>query len=179
MTKASQDEKPNAVLSAWQLLDLESAACEVLPCCGSQAWAHALAAARPFSSVGILLDKSDVIWSQLRQTDWEEAFATHPRIGEKKAAANATAQSAEWSSQEQRAVANVTSEVLERLALGNVQYEQCFGRTYIVCATGKSAEQMLTLLEERLRNNDQQELREAVEQQRQITQIRLRKWLRL
>ena len=164
-------------LDAWNEADAQSAVREALPCCGSHAWAIALAAARPFPSMQDVLDTSDAIWLQLGPVDWDEAFSTHPRIGEMASTANATMQSAKWSNEEQATVGNVDAEILARLAHGNSVYEQLFGRTYIVCATGKSPEQMLAILETRLQNDKHQELQEAVEQQRQITQIRLKKWL--
>jgi 2-oxo-4-hydroxy-4-carboxy-5-ureidoimidazoline decarboxylase len=112
-------------------------------------------------------------------TDWDEAFSSHPRIGEKKAPESASRMSARWSGQEQSGVRGSGGDILERLTRGNASYEERFGRIYIVCASGKSAEEMLTILERRLRNDEGSELREAAEQQRQITQLRLRKWLEL
>lgn len=165
------------VLKAWNKADEASAVNAALHCCGSHAWAIALAGARPFPAVQSLLDISDAIWLQLQPVDWDEAFATHPRIGERASTENATMQSAKWSNEEQAAVTDVDADILARLAHVNAQYEQRFGRTYIVCATGKSPAQMLTILETRLQNDPHQELQEAVEQQRQITQIRLKKWL--
>jgi 2-oxo-4-hydroxy-4-carboxy-5-ureidoimidazoline decarboxylase len=169
----------NAVLAHWNALATAEAAQEILPCCGSQRWAHALARLRPFTDAAALLAQSDEIWERLDPADWDEAFASHPRIGEKKAPASATAKSAQWSGQEQSGVAQSGEDVQRRLRQANVQYEQRFGRIYIVCATGKSAEEMLAILYRRLENDEASELREAAEQQRQITQIRLRKWLEL
>ena len=169
----------NPVLARWNTVPEAEAAQEILPCCGSQRWAHALARLRPFSDTSGLLAKSDETWVQLDPADWDEAFASHPRIGEKKAPAAATAKSAAWSSQEQSGVNSADEDVQARLKRGNEAYEQRFGRIYIVCATGKSAEEMLAILEGRLNNDDAAELCEAAEQQRQITQLRLRKWLEL
>jgi OHCU decarboxylase len=112
----------------------------------------------------------------MEEADWLEAFACHPRIGEGKTAAAST-QSATWSEQEQSSTANAANRLLTDLAAGNLRYERRFGFTYIVCATGKGAEEMLTILKRRLSNDRDTELREAAEQQRQIMQIRLRKWL--
>jgi len=112
----------------------------------------------------------------MEEPDWMQAFRAHPRIGERKVE-HATAQSKQWSGQEQSAVEKARFETLAELAAGNRQYEEFFGFTYIVCATGKSAEEMLGILRGRLTNNRETELREAAEQQRQIAQIRLRKWL--
>jgi 2-oxo-4-hydroxy-4-carboxy-5-ureidoimidazoline decarboxylase len=167
----------NLVLDGWNHLSNDEAAREILPCCGSWRWAHALACLRPFSSEAGLAEKSEEIWWQLDPADWDEAFASHPRIGEKKAPESATAKSAKWSGQEQGGVAQASGDIQEQLRRANQEYEQRFGRTYIVCATGKSGEEMLEILYRRLDNDEASELREAAEQQRQITQLRLRKWL--
>ena len=112
----------------------------------------------------------------MEEDDWMQAFRAHPRIGERKVE-NATAQSKQWSADEQSAVDQTLAEILAELASGNRKYEEQFGFTYIICATGKSAEEMLQILRRRLNSDREAELREAAEQQRQITQIRLRKWL--
>jgi 2-oxo-4-hydroxy-4-carboxy-5-ureidoimidazoline decarboxylase len=169
----------NQVLERWNALDDAGAAVEILHCCGSRAWADRLAAKRPFAGASELLQTSDTIWAQLTSSDWDEAFASHPRIGERKAPASATAQSAQWSSQEQGSASSAGPGIQERLKQANAEYEARFGRIYIVCATGKQAEEMLAILVRRLDNEEAAELREAAEQQRQITQLRLRKWLQL
>ena len=169
--------KPNEILAAWNKLEPQAAALEALPCCGSRTWAWMLANARPFAAIAELQAASDKLWLQLQRTDWDEAFASHPPIGVTKTAPGATSQSARWSSEEQGGMPGVDAEVVQRLAEHNALYEQRFGRTFIVCATGKTAEQMLAILQLRLDSSEEQELREAVEQQRQITQLRLMKWL--
>jgi 2-oxo-4-hydroxy-4-carboxy-5-ureidoimidazoline decarboxylase len=155
----------NAVLTRWNGLDAEPAAREVLPCCGSQGWAEALTARRPFASAAELLVESDAVWARLGADDWQEAFDSHPRIGQTHARA-ATAESLAWSSEEQLA-----------LAEGNRSYEEKFGRIFIVCALGKSSAEILALLNTRMSHDAAAEMLEAAEQQRQITQIRLRRWL--
>jgi OHCU decarboxylase len=179
VAKAAEKMYTNPILAEWNQLESIAAAREILPCCGSKRWADDLTSARPFDQVQELLTKSDQIWLALDGKDWDEAFSSHPRIGEKKAPASAMARSAGWSGQEQRGVSEAAEEIQERLKRGNAAYEKRFGRTYIVCATDKSAEEMLAILERRLTNDEDLELREAAEQQRQITQIRLRKWLQL
>lgn len=169
----------NTTLAHWNELPTAAAAQEILPCCGSQRWAHALTRLRPFSDAAALLAESDEIWRQLDPVDWDEAFLSHPRIGEKKAPESATAKSALWSGQEQSGVAQQGADVQKQLRRANEEYERRFGRKYIVCATGKSAEEMLAILYRRLENDEASELHEAIEQQRQITQLRLRKWLQL
>lgn len=112
----------------------------------------------------------------MEESDWMEAFACHPRIGGGKAA-HASAQSSAWSRREQSSTHQAAERILAALTAGNELYEQRFRFTYIVCATGKSAEEMLSILNRRLAGDRATELREAAEQQRQITQIRLGKWL--
>jgi OHCU decarboxylase len=166
----------NSTLAAWNNAD-ESAATEaMLACCGSKRWAAVMVASRPIQSVAALSEQADRTWSTMQETDWLESFACHPRIGERKAA-NASGQSAAWSNQEQSKATTATESVLAQLAEGNRLYEERFGFTYIVCATGKSAEEMFSILKRRLASSHEAELREAAEQQRQIMQIRLGKWL--
>ena len=156
-------------------MEAEAAAAAVLPCCGSWAWARGLAARRPLGAEE-LFAASDAVWLSLDQAGWQEAFDSHPRIGQGHAKA-ATAASLKWSGGEQRQVDSAADAVKAELAAANREYEEKFGRIFIVCAAGKSAETMLGLLRARLANDAATELREAVEQQRQITRLRLRKWL--
>ncbi len=148
----------------------------MIACCGARRWAAAMVAERPIESPEKLSATAGQIWSTMEVPDWMEAFACHPRIGERKAA-NATAKSKEWSKQEQSTAAAADAGVLAQLTVGNTAYEERFGFTYIVCASGKSAEEMLAILQRRISNDRETELRVAAEQQRQIMQIRLRKWL--
>jgi 2-oxo-4-hydroxy-4-carboxy-5-ureidoimidazoline decarboxylase len=113
----------------------------------------------------------------LRPADWSEAFESHPRIGDREKPAAATAQSAEWSSQEQRRAVASDDAIKQALSQGNREYECRFHRIFIVCATGKSGAEILEVLRRRLNNDETAELRETAEQQREITQIRLKKWL--
>jgi OHCU decarboxylase len=166
----------NATLKAWNNTDETAALISMLACCGARRWASAMVALRPIGNVFDLSEAADRVWASMVEADWMEAFACHPRIGERKAA-QAPAKSAAWSGQEQSSVATAKSTVLTELAEGNAQYEEKFGFTYIVCATGRSADEMLAILKRRLANDRTTELREATEQQRQITQIRLGKWL--
>jgi 2-oxo-4-hydroxy-4-carboxy-5-ureidoimidazoline decarboxylase len=166
----------NSVLANWNSLDPASAAREVLPCCGSRTWSKRLAAERPFDEVQQLLQASDRTWASLAEGDWKEAFDSHPRIGQQHARA-ATSESLAWSSEEQRAAMSDEDATKLALAVGNRQYEDTFGRIFIVCASGKSATEILSILNARMNNNVAVEWREAGEQQRQITQLRLRRWL--
>ena len=166
----------NAKLASWDTADAKSAFDTMLACCGSRKWAAAMVAARPIATVADLSTKADQIWSTMQEPDWMEAFACHPRIGERNSA-HASKKSVAWSRQEQSSAADAAERILSELTTGNALYEQRFGFTYIVCATGKSAEEMLEILNRRLANDRDKELAEAAEQQRQITQIRLGKWL--
>jgi 2-oxo-4-hydroxy-4-carboxy-5-ureidoimidazoline decarboxylase len=165
----------NPILAAWNTLDLEAAADAILPCNGSAVWATLVAYNRPYETVDDLAAAADHFWQSLPEEDWQQAFDSHPRIGERQAK-DATEASLAMSANEQSA-ANPDALTLAELAAANQLYEQTFGRIFIVCATGKSAAEMLAILRARLANDPATELLEAAEQQRQITQIRLRKWL--
>jgi 2-oxo-4-hydroxy-4-carboxy-5-ureidoimidazoline decarboxylase len=165
----------NSVLAAWNQADEAIALAAMQACCGSKRWATAMVNLRPIGSLQQLSEAADRAWSTMQEADWLEAFACHPRIGERKN--NVTNQSAAWSKQEQSRTSSAGDRVLAELAEGNRLYEQRFGFTYIVCASGKSAEEMLAILKRRLAGTRENELREAAEQQRQIMQIRLGKWL--
>jgi OHCU decarboxylase len=166
----------NPVLAVWNESGESSALDAMLACCTARRWAQSMVSLRPFETVETLSLTADEVWSTMEEADWMEAFASHPRIGERKAAPQ-PGRSAAWSAQEQSGASGAAHNVLSQLAAGNANYNQRFGFTYIVCATGKSADEMLGILERRLANDRAAELREAAEQQRQITQIRLRKWL--
>jgi 2-oxo-4-hydroxy-4-carboxy-5-ureidoimidazoline decarboxylase len=166
----------NSTLARWNSLDATTAAREILPCCGSSAWAAELAARRPFANPEDLFEGSDWVWAGLSETDWREAFDSHPRIGQQHAR-SATAESLAWSSAEQSAAATEEDATKLALAEANRQYEEKFGRIFIVCASGKSAAEILAICNTRRNNSAADELLEAAEQQRQITQLRLRKWL--
>ena len=148
----------------------------VLPCNGSRAWASALAEHRPLSSFPELLAASDAAWWGMGQGDWEEAFRSHPRIGDRHAQGLTTAVSLQWSEAEQVTMA-AERHLHSRLAEGNLAYEEKFGRVFLVRAAGRSSAEILTILESRMHNTLEAELHEAAEQQRQITQLRLQRWL--
>ena len=172
----SGPKKEEAVLARWNRLPADQAMNAILPCCGSNAWARKMAARRPFSDDTALLAASNKIWLGLAPSDWMEAFRSHPRIGESRPAHSVPAQSAEWSAREQSNVAG-DADVKAALAEANREYERRFNRIFIVCATGKSASEILVIIRRRLNNDAEAELHEAAEQQRQITELRLTKWL--
>ncbi len=142
---------------------------DLLACCGSREWARRMKQSQPFSSAEEMLDAAGRIWSELGPSDWLQAFAAHPRIGESSSDPRAAA--------EQSCVAGAQPEILTRLAAANHAYEERFGYIYIVCASGKTADEMLAMLESRLSNDAETELRVAAAEQRQITRLRLEKLL--
>lgn len=167
----------NATLAAWNAAGATEASNAMLACCEAKRWADAMVALRPIASVFALSEAADRTWATMQEADWLEAFACHPRIGERKVSMHAGEQSSAWSRAEQAQTNFASDSVLAEIAEGNQRYEELFGFTYIVCATGKSAEEMLAILKRRLQSTRETELREAAEQQRQIMQIRLGKWL--
>ena len=147
----------------------------LLQCCGSTRWAHQIANARPYESLESLIRTANDVWWSLEPRDWLEAFRSHPKIGEKKAAQDVSAQSRQWSGQEQAGVSNASPDTVDSLAALNHAYEQKFGFIFIICATGKTSDQMLSALRDRLENDGATELRIAASEQSKITELRLKK----
>lgn len=158
-------------------LPAEEAERELLTCCGSREWARRMAAARPFADERTLLDAAAATWWGLGEADWREAFRSHPRIGERKAEAAQTSREQAWSAGEQAGMSTAAEATQRALAKGNRAYDERFGFIYIVCASGKSADEMLSILNRRLANDPATELREAAEEQGKITRLRLEKLL--
>lgn len=150
---------------------------ELFKCCGSTTWAQHLAGKKPFKSKAELLEKSDAIWSHCTAQDGLEAFTHHPKIGDLKNLEKKFASTKEWAGGEQAGVNTAAQETLIALAKGNEEYEKKFGYIFIVCATGKSAEEMLALLNARITNDAETELKIAMNEQNKITHIRLEKLL--
>ena len=148
-------------------------------CCGSQTWARMMTEARPFASVTALIKQAEEIWLNLDAQDWLEAFAAHPKIGAKKTVSSQSAQSVEWSNAEQSGTQTAADSLRDELDEANRLYEEKFGFIFIICATGKSAEEMLDLCRRRVRNDADSEIRIAADEQRKITEIRLKKLLEI
>ena len=147
----------------------------LLQCCGSKRWAESMTNARPYASLETLIANANDVWWSLQTDDWLEAFRSHPKIGEKKAAATVTDQSRQWSGQEQAGVTSASRETVDALAALNWAYEQKFGFIFIICATGKTSSEMLESLKKRLENNVETELPIAAAEQSRITELRLKK----
>lgn len=158
-------------------LTVDEARAALLACCGSTRWAAEVAALRPFWDVGQLLNLAGRIWRELDKDDWLEAFRAHPKIGESKAVADTGAEAQRWAEGEQSRARDASEETLAALVEANREYEERFGFIFIVCATGKTAEEMLALLRERLPNDTEAELRVAAGEQWRITELRLKKFL--
>lgn len=166
----------NPHLAMLNAMPEELAEAALRACCGSAIWARRMTDARPFESVQAVQAEAERIWWDLTREDWLQAFAAHPKIGEKKAD-GASEQSRAWSEKEQSAASGAAAETMAALARGNAEYQQRFGHIYIVCATGKSAEEMLALLRQRLQNDADTELKIAAGEQAKITRLRLEKFL--
>jgi len=143
------------------------AAGELRSCCGSSEWVQRMIEARPFRDWNDLVGNAEKTWRGLQAKEWREAFAAHPRIGEKSAA--------RWSSAEQSGTAKVSPKTIQALTVANRAYEDRFGHTYIVCATGKSADEMVAMAQKRLQNRPEEELRVAADEQWKIMKLRLMK----
>ena len=135
-------------------------------CCGSSRWVESMITRRPFASEEALIADADESWSETGPDDWREAFSHHPRIGAKVSGREAA---------EQSGAQSAATSLREKLGEINRAYEKKFGHIYIVCASGKSADEMLQIAQERLHNDPSTELRIAADEQRKIMELRLRK----
>ena len=157
-------------LSSFNNLDKAAAENELFSCCGSQRWVSMMMKAFPFSSAKELLEKSTEAWYiECDAKDWIESFTSHPKIGDKKSLTE------KFAGREQAGVASATEDIIGLLAKSNDEYEKKFGFIFIVCATGKSATEMLQLLTQRLSNDKDEELRIAMGEQHKIILIRFGK----
>ena len=164
-------------MEPWQRLDAatpEEARRLLFMCCGSTGWVEAMLARRPFGGTHALLEAADDAWRIQSAEDWKEAFSRHPKIGERNLQQDRFASTRHLSAAEQAGVAGAADQVRADLADANRVYETRFGYVFIICATGKSAAEMLTALRSRLSNDPATELRIAAREQALITAIRLR-----
>ncbi len=146
-------------------------------CCGSAAWVNKMLPFIPADDMVELLEDAEAQWYECSPDDWKEAFSHHPRIGDVESLTKKFASTAQWASGEQSGVNAASGKTIEELAEGNRLYEEKFGYIFIVCATGKSAEEMLSLLQARLPNVPTEEIEIAAEEQNKITKLRLQKLL--
>lgn len=150
---------------------------QLTQCCGAAAWVEKMAVSFPFRDKVTLLKKADEVWNSLNEKDWLEAFSHHPKIGDISSLKEKFANTAKWAAGEQSSVQQASQTIIEALAKGNKDYEDKFGYIFIVCATGKSAEEMLQILRARLPNTPQEEINVAAAEQAKITKLRLEKLL--
>jgi 2-oxo-4-hydroxy-4-carboxy-5-ureidoimidazoline decarboxylase len=150
---------------------------ELFRCCGSAAWVDRMLPFFPADDLVELLEDAEEQWFLCTEEDWKEAFGHHPKIGDTESLKKKFASTAQWASGEQSGVQSASEDIIEALAKGNKEYEEKFGYIFIVCATGKSAEEMLQLLQERLPNDPQEEILVAADEQNKITKLRLEKLL--
>ena len=153
----------------------EEAAATLLRCCASTRWVKRVLARRPFASFAELQAVAKEAWSGLDRADYLEAFAQHPRLGADPVRLRERFATADWSIGEQAGVTSTDAATLEALRAGNAAYEERFGFVFLVCATGKGAREVLTLLEQRIGNDPETELGVAAAEQAKITELRLEK----
>jgi OHCU decarboxylase len=163
-------------VTALNSLSEAEARAALLRCCGATRWAEQMTARRPFAAEADLFAAARDIAKTLTRNDWLEAFAAHPKIGDLDSLRSKFAHTAAWSAQEQSSLSSAAETTLRALAAGNQTYEAKFGHIFIVCAAGKTADEMLALLEERLSNSADVELRIAAAEQEKITRLRLQRF---
>ena len=146
-------------------------------CCGSQKWVEQMLQRMPYPDVAYVLDTADKTWAALGPADCLEAFRHHPAIGAKRAEKTQSAAARRWSRGEQSVAQTAAPRTLAALARANEKYQAKFGHVFLICATGKTSDEILAGLERRITNDPEVELRIAAEEQRKITRIRLEKLL--
>lgn len=167
--------RENTVLRLLNGLDANALGAELRGVCGSSAWVKAMVASRPYADLPALQKKSHDAFATLSKEDWLEAFRAHPRIGEKKAHTGTGERAQGWSKGEQRAMGAASQATLDAIAEANLKYEARFGHIYIVCATGKSPDELLAIVNERSANDPATELTRAGHEQEKIADLRLAK----
>jgi 2-oxo-4-hydroxy-4-carboxy-5-ureidoimidazoline decarboxylase len=150
---------------------------ELTKCCGSPAWVNKMLPFFPADDLVELLEDAEEQWFKCSEEDWKHAFAQHPKIGDVESLKRKFASTAQWASGEQSGVNTASQKTIEALAERNKKYEDKFGYIFIVCAKGKSAEEMLEILESRLANDPKEEIEIAADEQNKITKLRLEKLL--
>jgi allantoicase len=159
-------------------LSRKQAASALYDCCGSKKWVERMLAHRPFADESALLDSADEAFAALGRKDWLTIFRSHPAIGGAQSKSKQTTTARHWSAGEQALAQKGSAETLAVLGAANEAYEATFGHVFLICATGKSSEQILQSLQERLGHDAETEMRIAGEEQRKITRLRLEKLLR-
>lgn len=146
-------------------------------CCGATAWIQKMTNEFPVKDEDSLLAAAARNWQSCTESDWKEAFDHHPKIGDLHSLQHKFAATGQWAAGEQSGTVDASTVILQAFAKGNKLYEDKFGYIFIVCATGKSAPEMLSILTERLKNEEREEIKIAMGEQEKITAIRLKKLL--
>ena len=146
-------------------------------CCVAGQWINEMIRSRPYNKIQDVFTASEKAWSNCNKSDYLEAFKGHPKIGDISSLSKKYVNTSDIAANEQSGVSVANNDVIKRLAIGNQEYEDKFGYIFIVCATGKTAQEMLSLLEERIVNDASTELGIAAGEQHKITTIRLEKIL--
>jgi 2-oxo-4-hydroxy-4-carboxy-5-ureidoimidazoline decarboxylase len=161
-------------IAAFDHLEPEEKKALLLQCCGSSAWAEKMIKMPPVEDLIDLFEDAEEKWYKCSEQDWKEAFTHHPRIGDVEALRKKFSAD-QFAGNEQGSVSHASEKTLELLAEGNKRYEEKFGYIFIVCATGKSADEMLEILNTRLQNTPGEEIKIAMDEQNKITKLRLEK----
>ena len=164
-------------LHEFNILPREKLVEELTKCCGSSAWVNKMLPFIPADDMVELLEDAEEQWWKCSEADWKEAFSHHPKIGDVDSLKKKFASTADLAAGEQSGVSHASAETLQALAEANKRYEEKFGYIFIVCATGKSAEEMLGMLHSRLMNDPKEEIEIAADEQNKITKLRLEKIL--
>ena len=159
------------------ILPKDKLAEELARCCGSSAWVNKMLSFFPADDLVELLEDAEEQWFKCSEHDWKESFARHPKIGDIDSLNKKFADTAQWASAEQSGTSGASPETIKALAEGNKRYEEKFGYIFIVCATGRTADEMLAMLQTRLQNSPEVEIEIAADEQNKITKLRLEKLL--
>jgi 2-oxo-4-hydroxy-4-carboxy-5-ureidoimidazoline decarboxylase len=164
-------------ISSLNELKTDAAHLAFIKCCTANAWVERMVAGMPFSSVETLVSQADINWQGLTEADYLQAFEGHPKIGDVSSLREKYRATEKIAAGEQSGVSKATETTLNALKQLNDDYQEKFGFIFIVCATGKSASQMLEILSQRIVNQRSDEIINAAEEQRKILQIRIGKMI--
>jgi 2-oxo-4-hydroxy-4-carboxy-5-ureidoimidazoline decarboxylase len=162
-------------IADFNALSKDDAVAALMRCCGAKAWAEQVAAGRPYADLASVHRAAEAAWGQATREQILEAFSHHPRVGDVESLRKRFPASGAWSEGEQGGLKGAGSDVLTQLAAGNTAYEARFGFIFLICATGKTAPEMLAALNARLPHAPDAELAVAAAEQGKITRLRLEK----
>jgi 2-oxo-4-hydroxy-4-carboxy-5-ureidoimidazoline decarboxylase len=164
-------------LEDFNQMPASEAASYISRCCGAKRWVEEMVSLRPFDSVMDLMSQAECVWQQLDKSDWLEAFSQHAKIGDVNSLKAKYGKTKDWAKGEQGKVDLSATDTINELAKLNQEYDNRFGYMFIVCATGKTAPEMLEILKSRINNDPDKEILIASKEQNKITILRLEKLL--